>query len=380
MCRHQSATAHYTVVVIKMNRKRSSVRSRGSSSSHTSKAGSKVVDCCRKVIAFMCTQVGVGALIVGYAMVGAASFISIETKEPNPLTAQLAHVEGLKRNCAMQLWEVTDRFNALNERAWKHEANNVLRQFQIDLAVAIKQGYDSRTPEEIWTFPAALMFCLSVFTMIGYGNMLPRTPWGKGTTVIYATFGIPLYVLYFLNMGKVLAKTFKWLYTKVHECSSDRDTLYDIEDGGSPALRKRIIVPSTACLWVITAYIMVGTIMFAEWEKWNYLDSAYFCVTSLCKIGIGDFVPGANILDSQSGKQTKLAINFVYMLLGMGLVAMCYNLMREEVRVKMNEIREDMRLCLEDVRMRFTGCCGGGGGEGNGNMSSFEDIRDVYDY
>ena len=70
-------------------------------------------------------------------------------------------------------------------------------------------------------------------------------------------------------------------------------------------------------------------------------------------------MPGANILDSQSGKQTKLVINFVYMLLGMGLIAMCYILMREEIKIKMNEIKEDFRLCLEDVSNKFTNCFGG---------------------
>ena len=39
-------------------------------------------------------------------------------------------------------------------------------------------------------------------------------------------------------------------------------------------------------------YITIGTVMFAEWEGWNYIDSVYFCVTSLAKIGFGDFVPG----------------------------------------------------------------------------------------
>ena len=32
-------------------------------------------------------------------------------------------------------------------------------------------------------------------------------------------------------------------------------------------------------------YLMVGTVIFAEWEDWDYLDAAYFCVTSLLKVG-----------------------------------------------------------------------------------------------
>ena len=63
--------------------------------------------------------------------------------------------------------------------------------------------YDGKTSAERWTFPSALMYTLSVFTMIGFGHLVPRTDWGKATTIMYACLGIPLYVLYFMNMGKV---------------------------------------------------------------------------------------------------------------------------------------------------------------------------------
>lgn len=52
--------------------------------------------------------------------------------------------------------------------------------------------------EEVWSFPAALMFCLSIITMVGYGNMVPKTKEGKILTMVYALFGIPLYILYFM--------------------------------------------------------------------------------------------------------------------------------------------------------------------------------------
>jgi len=108
-----------------------------------------------------------------------------------------------------------------------------------------------------------------------------------------------------------------------------------------------VIVPSTASLYVLVCYIAVGTITFAEWESWDYLDSVYFCVTSLCKLGIGDFVPGTNIDDTEEGNQIKLVINFIYLLLGLGLVAMCYNLLREEVRAKLRQVRTDLKdLCF----------------------------------
>lgn len=294
----------------------------------------------------MCTQVGVGGLVVGYAIVGAFGFMFVEVDVEQTETGV---VRELINNSVTALWDITVSQNVFNEKHWRSESNRVLEDLQHNLVKSIEKGYDGRSSQDIWSFPAALMFCLSIFTMIGYGNITPRSDLGRGLTVLYAVFGIPLYVLYFMNMGKILATTFRWLYTKLYECSMDRRRPND-------APRQRVIVPSTACLWVIGGYVLTGTIMFAEWEKWDYLDSVYFCVTSLCKIGIGDFVPGQNISESREGNQTKLVINFVYLLLGMGLVAMCYNLMREEVRVRVHQIKQHFRLCLDDIQYSMMSC------------------------
>lgn len=324
---------------------RSSVRSKGSSSNSDVDPREKVKDCCRKLVAFMCTQVGVGGLIVCYTIIGAFTFKHIEEVKVIP---QDTIVEGVRNSCATSLWEVVSEISNVNKTHFYSGVNAVLKDFQHKLVQCHKDGYDGRKQEDVWSVPAALMFSLSIITMIGYGNMVPKTPWGKLVTVLYAIFGIPLYILYFLNMGEVLAGTFRWIYTKIHDCTTEH------HEDDPP---RRVLVPSSACLWVIGIYVLTGAIMFAEWEHWDYLNSTYFCITSLCKIGFGDLVPGANISDSKSGSQTKLVINFVYMLVGLGLVAMCSNLMREEVQVNVKELREDMGQCLEDTRMQVLTCC-----------------------
>lgn len=309
----------------------------------------------------MFTQVGVGALIVTYAVVGAFMFQAIETEYNN---TALEEMPMIRRVMAEELWTVVERYNTLNNTAVVEHYDKKLIEYQNNFTQLIRSGFKNQTSKDQWNYSASLMYCLSVFSMIGYGNLVPKTDWGKIMTMIYAAFGIPLYILYFVSMGKVLAATFKWLYTWLHDCSRDaeRENLNGSEEGSSlqlPKAKKKIIVPSTACLWVISFYIAGGTIMFAEWEGWDYWNSVYFVVISLCKIGFGDIIPGAGKEKAESSEsQSKLVINFIFILFGMGLVAMCYILMREEVREKIREIKEDAKLCMEDVSQKFAKCFG----------------------
>lgn len=327
---------------------RSSLRSRDSNSTSTdADPRERIKDCCRKLVAFMCTQVGVGGLVVGYAIIGAFGFTSIESQAQIP--SAVCARDSIRRQYADELWLSTasnQTVNVFDKATFFAVSNQILRRYQDNFTGNYgKENCTGLKPSDLWSFPAAMMFCLSVFTMIGYGTLVPQTPWGKAVTVIYAVMGIPLYVLYFLNMGKVLAQTFRWLYTWLHECTGKR----------KPG--QRITVPSTACLWVIFGYVLGGSIMFAEWEGWDYLDSAYFCVTSLCKIGMGDLVPGWTHGDLTADSQTKLIINFVYVLLGMGLIAMCYDLMKEDVYVKARELKEQFIQIVDAAHYQLETCC-----------------------
>lgn len=330
---------------------RSSLKSRDSSSTLTDPdLRERIKDCCRKLVAFMCTQVGVGGLVVGYAIIGAFGFMMIESQGQISPPSTVCIRELIRKQFAEELWLGTagnQTINVFNKTAFHSVSNRILRRYQDNFTGDYKKENCSglTSPFDLWSFPAAMMFCLSVFTMIGYGTLVPQTTWGKVVTVIYAVLGIPLYVLYFLNMGKVLAQTFRSLYTWLHECTGKR----------KPG--QRITVPSTACLWVIFGYVLSGSIMFAEWEGWNYLDSAYFCVTSLCKIGMGDLVPGWTHGDLTADSQTKLIINFVYLLLGMGLIAMCYDLMKEDVYVKAKEIKEQFLEIIDATHYQIEMCC-----------------------
>lgn len=321
-----------------------------SSSSHPSFSVTNpkktIKHCCRKIVTFMCTQVGVGGLIVGYAVMGAFGFPLLENGYQNPRNEGVL----IYTNITLErLWNITQKYNVLENELWNSEVLQLLIEFQGNVTKSVKDGYTGGdNSESEWTFPATLMFCLSIFTMIGYGNMVPRTVGGKVATIVYAVFGIPLYILYFKNMGKVLAQTFRWTYTWIYRCSMEDSHPKTSKDPP----RKRVIVPSTACLWVLFAYVAIGTTMFSSWQNWSVMDSAYFCVTSLCKIGIGDFAPDHIFVPTSGGTPTRLIFTFVYLLFGMGIIAMCFDLMKEDVTVKVRNLRNDIVLFFEDIQSR----------------------------
>lgn len=296
----------------------------------------------------MFTQVGVGGLVIGYAILGAVAFISIEVGGLDDVNQRISET---RQRTSIALWNLTKDVQ-FDQSRWSQQAIDILQGYQTEVVAAIKLGYDSTTPDT-WTFPGALMFCLSVFTMIGFGNIVPRTAWGKIATMFYALFGIPLYVLYFLNMGEVFAGTFKWVYTQLYICRAERNRRsrlakmdIDVDALGAEAHQEQqiqVIVPTTACVYVLAGYLTCGTIMFAEWEEWGYLDSCYFSFTSILKIGFGDLFPGSNIKESSEVNQVKLVTNFMYLLVGMGLLAMCYYLLKEEVVLKIRRIKSSIK-------------------------------------
>ncbi len=94
-------------------------------------------------------------------------------------------------------------------------------------------------------------------------------------------------------------------------------------------------VPLLVCAILVVAYVLLGASVFKRWEGWNYWDSAYFCVISLTTIGFGDFVPKAN---KAVEAEVSIAISSVYLLFGMSLLFMTFNLVQEQVVSKLKRL------------------------------------------
>lgn len=92
-----------------------------------------------------------------------------------------------------------------------------------------------------------------------------------------------------------------------------------------------INVPIYVSLALIGGYLSLGALMFGLWEKdWSFLIGCYFCFITLSTIGFGDFVPGTSL--DPSASQAKLVLCSMYIVFGLALLSMCFDLMQQEAR------------------------------------------------
>ncbi|KAF8766605.1 TWiK family of potassium channels protein 18-like [Argiope bruennichi] len=105
-------------------------------------------------------------------------------------------------------------------------------------------------------------------------------------------------------------------------------------------------VPIMLCLAIVVSYICGGAILFSYWEGWDYSDSCYFCFITLTTIGFGDMVPGTAVLSEDA--QLALGLCSLYLLFGMALLAMSFNLVQEEVTKTVRSIGKRIGILSDD--------------------------------
>jgi len=104
-------------------------------------------------------------------------------------------------------------------------------------------------------------------------------------------------------------------------------------------------VPIYVSLLLMFGYIVLGAFLFAFSEKWEPLVAAYFCFITLSTIGFGDYVPGASFDPYHAQKMVACAL---YLVCGMALMAMCFNLMQEEATNKFRRLGRRLGLIKND--------------------------------
>ena len=108
----------------------------------------------------------------------------------------------------------------------------------------------------------------------------------------------------------------------------------------------QVSVPIYVSLLILTGYIVIGAFLFTLTEDWDPLVAGYFCFITLSTIGFGDYVPGTSLDPYRSQKLVACAL---YLVCGLALMAMCFNLMQEEATNKIRRLGRRLGLISDTV-------------------------------
>ncbi|XP_014361206.1 TWiK family of potassium channels protein 7 [Papilio machaon] len=353
--------------------------------------------CCRcahKRRASPLTCLAICFLVLTYNLLGGFLFLAIEggvtteetsvaASKPNP--TQQGGAE-LRSKTVERLWSITEDLNILYKENWTKLAAKELMDFQKVLLRSMHSSegahYDHGADYR-WTFSSSFLYALTLITTIGHGNVTPKSTVGKIVAVAYACVGIPIIMLYLSTIGEALARNFRILYSKIcptrfksgnfHtkaeclgryslpalECRQYVDcdkkgklgdkqkitpfqaalNLNSLSGGYHWTCRDHTRVPIVLSLFVIALYIGLGTFVFHTTEKWNLIDGCYFSFSSLATIGFGNLRPGLYAATvSAKAEDVAVGVCCVYILVGIVVVAMCFNLIQEDTSAALRSV------------------------------------------
>ncbi|XP_049860367.1 uncharacterized protein LOC126354639 isoform X3 [Schistocerca gregaria] len=110
---------------------------------------------------------------------------------------------------------VNDPILADDEKAYEGQASRIMRDFELHVLEVHGVGGLTDTDQKVWTFWNAVFYCGTIYTTIGYGHISPKTTTGRAITIVYAIFGIPLFLILLADFGKLFTRAIKFLWAFV---------------------------------------------------------------------------------------------------------------------------------------------------------------------
>uniref|UniRef100_A0AC34RCD8 Potassium channel domain-containing protein n=1 Tax=Panagrolaimus sp. JU765 TaxID=591449 RepID=A0AC34RCD8_9BILA len=175
----------------------------------------------------------------------------------------------------------------------------------------------------------SVMYAITVFTTVGYGDVVANTILSKFLTMLYALFGIPLYIAFISDLGDFIGIKIvhfgQFIRNCIERCKKKRRLTDEERLKQLPQLLRFSLITISFFVFVILAMVMTKYV--EEWiqpdMKWSFIDSLYFVFTSIALIGFGDIV---------ANHYSYICILFPFLIVGQTLAALMFYFAQRFIR------------------------------------------------
>jgi len=125
------------------------------------------------------------------------------------------------------------------------------------------------------------------------------------------------------------------------DSKDDDDWMPPIDVAGS------ILAPLGLCLMIMFIYIILGSLVLIRLEPWSFIDCCFFCFMSLSTINLSD-----SLIYRGNVNNLTIWIASMYILTGLALTAMCFNILHEELLKRLKkQIMKGLRIKKDPVKV-----------------------------
>lgn len=158
------------------------------------------------------THIFLFLVVLSYSLIGAVIFVAVEGTYEEQGQADLRRERYV---LLRRLRELTrDPVLATDDEMWEGTAVSEMKEYEKTLYESFKHGITLK-PDNDWRFWNAVFYCGTIYTTIGYGHISPSTTTGRAITILYAIFGIPMFLILLADFGKLFTRGIKFLWAFV---------------------------------------------------------------------------------------------------------------------------------------------------------------------